>query len=257
MSSEKVPYEITHACGHKGTIQIFVGSNPDKSSWVMAQRQRECRDCYSARLIAVDGEMIARGKRAPLEGSDQQVTWAQRVRQQRAVALRDWLVEMQARGEQAIRDNELSQREHDEAVAEVRAAFADLMMGVEFSDEDYDHSGYAKWWIDGSQNKRDTASIIAELLPDRDVLGTGVWRRLGPDGWSTAAPDTVVDATLLPIEVVEVDEPARTATWLPGTQPPPFNPHARGGGRAIKSSAGPAAAKWDRDEVVDLEDAPF
>ena len=153
---------------------------------------------------------------------------------------------------QGLGARRLTQAVLDATISDARAAFSDLMMGVEFSVDDYDHSGYARWWIEGRQEP--VESIVARLLPDRDVLGDGVFVRLSADGWTPAE-----DATLLSVEVEEEEPVQRTATPLPGTAPEPFNPHARGRGKGpLKVVAGPAAGQWER-EVADMEldDSPF
>ena len=252
-NGEKVDYEITHLCGHTGIIQVFAGSNPDNSRWVQGQRDRDCRDCYTEKMVEADQSAVDAGKRVALDGGPKQVPWAQSVRQSRASEMRTWLESVTAVGAGAVKAGRLTQAECTETLSDVRGALSDLMMGVEFSDDDYDHSGYAKWWIDTRKDALD--GIIARLLPDRDVLGTGVFTRLSADGWSPAE-----DATLLPVEVeIEVEPVQRTATPLPGTAPEPFNPHARGKGRLpVKVVAGPAAGQWER-EVADMEldDSPF
>ena len=249
-TGEKVDYEILHLCGHTGIIQVFAGSNPDNSRWVQAQRDRDCRDCYTAKMVESDQASVDAGKRVALDGGPKQVPWAQSVRQSRASEMRTWLESVTAVGAGAVKAGRLTQAEYEAAIQDVRVAFSDLMAGCEFSDDDYDHSGYAKWWIDTRKDPLD--GIIARLLPDRDVLGTGVFTRLSEDGWTPA----VEDATLLPVEVEPVQ---RTATPLPGTAPEPFNPHARGKGRLpVKVVAGPAAGQWERDvEAMDLDDSPF
>jgi len=249
---EKIDYPITHLCGHTGIIQVFAGSNPDNSRWVQAQKDRDCRDCYTAKMVESDQASVDAGKRVALDGGPKQVPWAQSVRQSRASEMRTWLESVTAVGAGAVKAGRLTQAEFTAGIQDVRSAFSDLMMGCEFSDEDYDHSGYAKWWIDSRKDPLD--GIIARLLPDRDILGTGVFTRLSEDGWTPA----VDDATLLPVEVEE--EPVqRTATPLPGTAPEPFNPHARGKGRLpVKVVAGPAAGQWERAvEAMDLDDSPF
>ena len=251
-NGEKVDYEIIRLCGHAEIIQVFAGSNPDNSRWVQAQRDQDCRDCYREKMIEADQAAIDAGKRCELDGGPKQVPWAQTIRQKRAGELRTWLESVTAVGAGAVKAGRLTKAEFDDAISDVRGAFSDLMMGVEFSDEDYDHSGYAKFWIDGRKDKVEE-SIIARLLPDRDVLGTGVFTRLSDDGWTPAE-----DATLLPVEVEEEPEPVqRTATPLPGTAPEPFNPHARGKG-PLKVVAGPAAGQWEREVAeLDLDDSPF
>jgi len=254
-TGEKVDYEIERLCGHIEVIQIFAGSNPDTSKWVQAQRDKDCRECYQAKMVEADQASVDAGKRVALEGGPKQVPWAQSVRQGRASEMRTWLESVTAVGAGAVKAGRLSKADYDAGIADVRAGFTDLMMGVEFSDDDYDHSGYAKWWIDTRKDALDT--IIARLLPDRDILGTGVFTRLSADGWTPAE-----DATLLPVEVELEPEPEpvqRTATPLPGTAPEPFNPHARGRGRGpVKVVSGPAAATWQREaDDLDLEDAPF
>ena len=251
-NGEKVDYEITHLCGHTATIQVFAGSNPDNSRWVQAQRDRDCRDCYTAKMVESDQASVDAGKRVALDGGPKQVPWAQSVRQSRASEMRTWLESVTAVGAGAIKAGRLTQAAYEAAIQDVRGAFSDLMMGCEFSEDDYDHSGYAKWWIDTQKDPLE--GIIARLLPDRDVLGTGVFTRLSADGWTPAE-----DATLLPVEVEEEEPVQRTATPLPGTAPEPFNPHARGKGRLpVKVVAGPAAGQWER-EVADMEldDSPF
>jgi len=251
---EKIDYEIVFLCGHAGTIQVFAGFNPENSRWVQAQKDRDCRDCYTAKMVESDQASVDAGKRVALDGGPKQVPWAQSVRQSRASEMRTWLESVTAVGAGAVKAGRLTQAEFAAGIQDVRVAFSDLMMGVEFSDEDYDHSGYAKWWIDSRKDSLD--GIIARLLPDRDILGTGVFTRLSEDGWSPAE-----DATLLPVEVEKVEpEPVqRTATPLPGTAPEPFNPHARGKGRLpVKVVAGPAAGQWERAvEAMDLDDSPF
>ena len=253
-SGEKQDYEITHLCGHTGIIQVFAGSNPDNSRWVQAQRDRDCRDCYTAKMVESDQASVDAGKRVALDGGPKQVPWAQSVRQSRASEMRTWLESVTAVGAGAVKAGRLTQAEFEAGIQDVRAGFSDLMMGVEFSDEDYDHSGYAKFWIDTRKEPLE-AGIIARLLPDRDILGTGVFTRLSDDGWTPAD-----DATLLPVEVEPEPEPVqRTATPLPGTAPEPFNPHARGRGRGpVKVVSGPAAGQWEREVAeLDLDDSPF
>ena len=252
-NGEKVDHLITHLCGHTATIQVFAGSNPDNSRWVQAQRDRDCRDCYTEKMVEADQAAVDAGKRVALDGGPKQVPWAQSVRQSRASEMRTWLESVTAVGAGAVKAGRLTQAEYEAAIQDVRGAFSDLMMGVEFSTDDYDHSGFAKWWIDGRKDKVEEG-IIARLLPDRDVLGTGVFTRLSADGWTPAEDD----ATLLPVEVEE--EPVqRTATPLPGTAPEPFNPHARGrGNRPVKVVAGPAAGQWEREvQELDLDESPF
>ena len=251
---EKIDYEIVHLCGHTGIIQVFAGSNPDNSRWVQAQRDRDCRDCYTAKMVEADQASVDAGKRVALDGGPKQVPWAQSVRQSRASEMRTWLESVTAVGVGAVKAGRLTKAEFEAGIQDVRSAFSDLMLGVEFSDEDYDHSGYAKWWIDTRKEPLE-AGIIARLLPDRDILGTGVFTRLSADGWTPAD-----DATLLSVEVEPEPEPVqRTATPLPGTAPEPFNPHARGKGRLpVKVVAGPAAGQWQREvEAMDLDDSPF
>ena len=251
-TGEKVDYEIQHLCGHTGIIQVFAGSNPENSRWVQAQRDKDCRDCYTAKMVEADQSSVDAGKRVALDGGPKQVPWAQSVRQARSAEMRTWLANVTTVGAGAVKAGRLTQAEYEAGIQDVRTAFSDLMLGVEFSDDDYDHSGYAKWWIDGRKDSLD--SIIARLLPDRDVLGTGVFTRLSADGWTPAE-----DATLLPIEVEPEPEPVqRTATSLPGTAPAPYNPHARRGRAPVKVVAGPAAQQWEREVAeLDLDDNPF
>jgi len=251
-NGDKVDYEITHLCGHTAVIQVYAGSNPDNSRWVQEQKLTDCWTCFREKMAESDQASVDAGKRVALDGGPKQVPWAQSVRQSRASEMRTWLENVTAVGAGAVKAGRLTQAEFEAGIQDVRAGFSDLMMGVEFSDEDYDHSGYAKWWIDSRKDPLD--GIIARLLPDRDILGTGVFTRLSEDGWTPA----VDDATLLPVEVEE--EPVqRTATPLPGTAPEPFNPHARGKGRLpVKVVAGPAAGQWEREVAeLDLDDSPF
>lgn len=252
-NGEKVDYEITHLCGHTGIIQVFAGSNPDNSRWVQGQRDRDCRDCFTTKMVESDQASVDAGKRVALDGGPRQVPWAQTVRQTRASEMRTWLESVTAVGAGAVKAGRLTQVEYSLGIADVRAGFSDLMAGVEFSDDEYDHSGYAKWWIDSRKDPLD--EIIARLLPDRDVLGGNVFVRLSGDGWSPAE-----DATLLPIEVELSEEPVlRTATPLPGTAPEPFNPHARGRVRLpVKVFTGPAAGHMEREVAeMELDDSPF
>jgi len=254
-TAEKIDYEIERLCGHVEVIQIFKGSNPDTSRWVQAQRDKDCRDCYREKMAEADQAAVDAGKRVALEGGPKQVPWAQTIRQSRAGQLRTWLDGVTQDGATAVKAGRLAKADYEATIALVRESFTDLMLGVEFSEEDYDHSGWAKWWIDSRE--WDVTQMVARLLPDRDILGTGVFTRLSADGWTPAE-----DATLLPVEVEQEPEPEpvqRTATPLPGTAPEPFNPHARGRGRGpVKVVSGPAAGMWQREaDELDLDDAPF
>jgi len=249
---EKIDHQITHLCGHTAVIQVYAGSNPDNSRWVQEQKLTDCWTCFREKMAESDQASVDAGKRVALDGGPKQVPWAQSVRQSRASEMRTWLESVTAVGAGAVKAGRLTQAEFEAGIQDVRSAFSDLMMGCEFSDEDYDHSGYAKWWIDTRKEPLE-AGIIARLLPDRDILGTGVFTRLSADGWSPAE-----DATLLPVEV-EPEPVQRTATPLPGTAPEPFNPHARGKGRLpVKVVAGPAAGQREREVAeLDLDDSPF
>lgn len=252
-NGEKVDFEIVRLCGHAEIIQVFAGSNPDNSRWVQAQRDQDCRECYRGKMVEADQAAVDAGRRCELDGGPKQVPWAQTIRQKRASELRTWLESVTTVGAGAVKAGRLTQAEYTETLTDVRGALSDLMMGVEFSVDDYDHSGYARWWIEGRQEA--VESIVARLLPDRDILGTGVFTRLSADGWTP-----VEDATLLPVEVEPEPEPVqRTATPLPGTAPEPFNPHARGRGtRPVKVPAGPAAGQWEREVAeLDLDESPF
>ena len=191
-TAEKVDYLITRLCGHTETIQIFAGANPQRSKWVQAQQDRDCRDCYRQKMALADQDAVDAGRRVALEGGPKQVPWAQTIRQSRSSQLRDWLTREQGAGLVQLLANRLTRETYDQAITDALNAFADLMQGVEFSMDDYDHSGWAKWWIDG----RDTPieQIVARLLPDRDILGAGVFTRLSADGWTPLVMDTVPEA---------------------------------------------------------------
>jgi len=143
-------------------------------------------------MALADQDAVDAGRRVTLEGGPKQVPWAQTIRQSRSSQLRDWLTREQAAGLVQLLANRLTREAYDEAITDALNAFADLMQGVEFSTDDYDHSGWAKWWIDG----RDTPieQIVARLLPDRDILGAGVFTRLSADGWTPLVMDTVPEA---------------------------------------------------------------
>jgi hypothetical protein len=162
--------------------------------------------------------------------------------------MRIWLANVTQTGAQLVKTKKRTEEEVALAIADVRQAMSDLMMGVEFSDEDYDHSGYAKWWIDGRKDPLD--GIMARLLPDRDVLGTGVFTRLSQDGWTSD------DAESKEAPVAHVQEIHRTATKLPTGEPILVQDILQGKRTAqkVKVAAGPAAPEWDADRNLDLDD---
>ena len=254
-NSEQVSYEITRLCGHTEVIRIW--GNPETSRYVASQRDKDCRQCYTAKMVDSDQASVDAGKRVALDGGPKQVPWAQTVRQSRSADMRTYLAEITSTGMTRVTAGKLDRAEYEVAIADVRSAFSDLMLGVEFSEDDYDHSAFAKWWIDG--RKEPTVTIIAQLLPDRDILGTGVFTRLSPDGWSRS--EEALPFVLMP-KIEDVDDAPllnRTATPLPGTAPEPFNPHApRGKGRLpVKAVAATATGTWRTDVIEDLDESPF
>ena len=237
MSGEQRDHVIVRKCGHEETIKVY--GDPAKSRYVAGLMEQDCRECYTQAMVDADTLSVDRGLRCQLDGGPRQIPWAQTVRNQRAADMRIWLANVTSIGAQLLKNKTRMQEEVDATIADVRQAMSDLMLGVEFSDEDYDHSGYAKYWIDGRKDTLD--SIMARLLPDRDVLGAGVFVRLASDGWSP--------------EVVDAEEIQRTATKLPTGEPLLVQDILQRKGRGpVKVSAGPAAAAWDNDKHLDLED---
>lgn len=225
---------ITRKCGHEETVKVW--GDPSKSRYVAGLLEQDCRDCYTLKMVDADTLSIDRGLRCELDGGPRQVPWAQTVRNQRAGDMRTWLANITSMGAQLVKNKKRTDEEVTSAITDVRQAMSDLMMGVEFSDEEYDHSGYAKYWIDGRKDTLD--SIMARLLPDRDILGTGVFTRLADNGWSSAE-------TTVP--VAEPEQVIRTATKLP-TGTPLLVQDILQNKRAGKTKIA------DADQHLDLED---
>jgi hypothetical protein len=144
-------YDITYACGHADTLQLY--GPEQKREWLLEKKARGvCPDCYRAQKDAARdadrasalADAVAQGL-PPLTGSDKQVGWALTVRRDFLTALDAWLEQNPIRPDPDADPLR-------EAVASVRA------------------EPRAKWWIDHARAERDhpvSSRQVVLLLGDR------------------------------------------------------------------------------------------
>ena len=75
-------YEVTYACGHTETIQLY-GKSVDRQKEIERREKRLCKECWIAEQRKADEAVIASVKNSglvPLVGSPKQVAWAERIR---------------------------------------------------------------------------------------------------------------------------------------------------------------------------------
>jgi len=75
-------YQVTYACGHEGRVALF-GKNSERE-YKLKHFARICPECAAAQRAKEEEEAVAAAKASglpELEGSDKQVAWATRIRQ--------------------------------------------------------------------------------------------------------------------------------------------------------------------------------
>lgn len=79
-------YDITYACGHKGSINI-VGPYKNRDQIAERESRKLCPECYSAKLAAdraaasaAAAEQAKASGLPALTGSDKQIAWAETIR---------------------------------------------------------------------------------------------------------------------------------------------------------------------------------
>lgn len=79
-------YDITYACGHKGSINI-VGPYKNRDQIAERESRKLCPECYSAKLAAdraaasaAAAEQAKATGLPALTGSDKQIAWAETIR---------------------------------------------------------------------------------------------------------------------------------------------------------------------------------
>jgi len=75
-------YQVTYACGHEGRVALF-GKNSERE-YKLKHFARICPECAAAQRAKKDEEAVAAAKASglpELEGSEKQVAWATRIRQ--------------------------------------------------------------------------------------------------------------------------------------------------------------------------------
>lgn len=76
-------YQVTYACRHEGIVDLF-GKNSERERKLERFARGICPECAAAQRAKEDEEAIAAAKASglpDLEGSEKQVAWATRIRQ--------------------------------------------------------------------------------------------------------------------------------------------------------------------------------
>ena len=85
-------YQVTYACGHEGRVDLF-GKHSERE-YKLEQFARDiCPECAAAQRAKKDEEAIVAAKASglpELEGSEKQVAWATRIRQNLITEFAGW-----------------------------------------------------------------------------------------------------------------------------------------------------------------------
>ena len=85
-------YQVTYACGHEGRVDLF-GKNSERE-YKLEQFARDiCPECVAAQRAKKEEEAIVAAKASglpELEGSEKQVAWATRIRQNLITEFSGW-----------------------------------------------------------------------------------------------------------------------------------------------------------------------
>lgn len=76
-------YQVTFACGHEGRVDLF-GKNSEREYRLERLAREICPECAAAQRVKKEEEAVAAAKASglpELEGSEKQVAWATRIRQ--------------------------------------------------------------------------------------------------------------------------------------------------------------------------------
>jgi hypothetical protein len=145
--------EITRACGHAEFVEVR--GDPTRSAYLDNARLRLCKTCYREAQTQRDTAAVNEGRRCALDGSERQISWAQGIRQRRAVefgqALNDAKAWAQAHIESGVFSNEFVRDRIRTAQTALALVFAGKVTwlfvdagGHEFTSK----SDQARWWID-------------------------------------------------------------------------------------------------------------
>jgi len=87
-------YHVTYACGHEGRVALF-GKNSERE-YKLKHFARICPECAAAQRAKEDEEAVAAAKASglpELEGSEKQIAWATRIRQNLITEFSGWTEE--------------------------------------------------------------------------------------------------------------------------------------------------------------------
>lgn len=72
-------YTITYSCRHEGTIELF-GPTKERVQRISYLETQLCPDCYKKAQEAEIKEAMEEFNPSPLEGSEKQIAWAEKIR---------------------------------------------------------------------------------------------------------------------------------------------------------------------------------
>jgi hypothetical protein len=91
-----VQYNVTYACGHEGTVQLY-GKRSEREWKLAREEEKLCPDCWKAerdekrkQKNAEAAEANAAAGLPPLEGTEAQVLWAESIRQEALKFIHDY-----------------------------------------------------------------------------------------------------------------------------------------------------------------------
>jgi hypothetical protein len=131
-------YDITFACGHEGTIELF-GTNANREYWLSVyEKERICPECYKHKQVEEVNQFKANNQFPELVGSMKQIAWAEKVRRNtwNTIARR-----YSSSNPLYIRHKE----EYDEHYKELHSIVSSKIE--------------AKWWIENSDSTGDTIGL--------------------------------------------------------------------------------------------------
>ncbi len=85
-------YQVTYACGHEGRVDLF-GKNSERERKLEQFARGICPECAAAQRAEKEEEAIVAAKASglpELEGSEKQVAWATRIRQNLITEFAGW-----------------------------------------------------------------------------------------------------------------------------------------------------------------------
>jgi hypothetical protein len=207
-------YQITHACGHSATLQLF-GKSSDRKWRIEKAEQDICSDCWKEKQIEADkqaAEQNAAIGLPALTGTEKQILWAEKIRADK-LALLDKIPGMAAYEVDAywtwhhLRD--FISKTEEKAVAaqcenksdlfKVAIQLPVLQKGLALLKA----QTKASWWIDNRDTK--LSAILAELLRSMPIEQPAENKPLEIDAQAeaTVRPEAPVTETVAEIKAVE------------------------------------------------------